>query len=149
MMIPRISFALLLALSCGTPAEPRREVDDSPVVFSRQFAGGLTQTITLSSGEVRPGGVLKIRSVLENTTPQSIDVVSHICGLAVWTAMPLETDQRVRCAGYSTGGAMQPGERRDESEWLVVGDGDGRYSIAVRHALSPELWMVVDVVVRR
>ena len=140
-----IAFVALLA--CSTPTDSREQALSEPVVYSRTFTGGLLQTVTLSSGEVRPGDLLEIRSVLENSTAAPVHVVSQICGLTVHTAMPL-SDELVRCGGYSVGGAMHPGDRREESLSLVVGEGSGRYTIGVRHALSPELWMMVDVVVR-
>jgi hypothetical protein len=142
------SLMLVVALvSCTAPTESR-EPGPEPVVYTRTFTGGLMQTVTLSSGEVGAGEVLEIRSVLENRAAAPVDVVSHICGLTIHTAMPLAADQLARCGGYSLGGAMRPGDTREESLSVVVGEGPGTYTIAVRHALSPELWMMVDVTVR-
>ena len=140
-------LAVVALVSCTAPTESR-EPGPEPVVYSRTFSGGLMQTVTLSSGEVSPGDVLEIRSVLENRTAAPVDVVSRICGLTIHTALPLAPDQFARCGGYSLGGAMRPGDTREESLSVVVADGPGRYTIAVGHALSPELWMMVDVVVR-
>jgi hypothetical protein len=146
MFKPSLMLAMAL-VSCSAPTDSH-DAGPEPVVYSRTFTGGLMQTVTLSSGEVSEGDVLEIRSVLENRSAAPVDVVSQICGLTIHTAMPLAEDQFVRCGGYSLGGKMRPGDTREESLSVVVGEGPGRYTIAVRHALSPELWMMVDVMVR-
>lgn len=54
----------------------------------------------------------------------------------------------MRCGGFSTQGALAPGDSVRRWEGGVLVSGPGTYSVRLRHLLLPERWVTFQVTVR-
>jgi hypothetical protein len=72
-----------------------------------------------------------------------VPVSSRICGLDVRT--DLELVAGVMCAGYSQGGVLRAGASRREEVRYTVASPPGRYTLRIRHALDPEIWVAAEL----
>jgi hypothetical protein len=145
---PRILPLLLtLIAACSAVTPPATLSSESDV--TRAVVPGLEQRVTLTPAELTTGENVLIQSVITNRGNQPIDLESRICGLTLDTDMDLEWPPgHVVCAGFSMGGSIAPGESRASSELRRVASAPGTYTLRVQHALRPELWVTMRVVVR-
>jgi hypothetical protein len=106
-------------------------------------------TLALSATRLARGDTLRIVSTVTNEGTEPAAAESRICGLDVESTEGFRApDPWGRCAGYSQGGELQPGDSRVASEWILVGGGPGVYTLRVRHLLRPALWVTATVEVR-
>jgi hypothetical protein len=140
----------LLALAAGcTPATPSSTTVSSEADVTRAVAPGLEQRVTLTPAEPRAGGDVRIRSVITNRGSRPVNLESRICGLTLEGNLRLEMPPDIGvCEGFSMGGAIAAGESRESSELRRVASPPGTYTLRVKHALQPELWVEMRVVVR-
>jgi hypothetical protein len=139
-------LALVAVLSaCGrTVNEPQA----APEPLTQRYHGpaGLVQTIRIADTHPTTGETLRIESVITNAGAGPIAVTSLICGLQLETELRFEPT--ARCAGYSMGGMLAPGDSRVEVEEAVIASRPGTYSVRLRHLLDPEQWVSFQITVR-
>lgn len=141
---------LLVLAACGgtaggaAPAERIAEGDASAT-----FAGGLRQRVTLVPATLVNGRDVEVRSVLVNTGPAAVDLTHRICGLDYEGTLTLTWPPEVlKCAGYSGSLTLAPGDSIVGADLMRVASPAGQYTLRVRHAISPDRWITVPVVVR-
>jgi hypothetical protein len=116
---------------------------------TRAVVPGLEQRVMLSPAEPAAGEVVQIHSVITNRGTTPIELESRICGLDLGGDLQLNLPTGILvCAGYSMGGAIAPGESRESTAIRRVSSPAGTYTLRVRHALRPELWVELRVRVR-
>jgi hypothetical protein len=105
--------------------------------------------MTLTPSELTTGEDVLIESVITNKDNQPVPLLSRICGLDLGGDLGLRSPPgSVACAGYSQGGNIAPGDSRHSSERRRITSPPGVYTLRVRHALQPESWVEVRVLVR-
>jgi hypothetical protein len=117
--------------------------------LARAEPSGLEHRVTLTPSEPTAGRDVQIRSVITNRGTESVTVNSRICGLDFGGNLKLAyPNGSATCGGYSTAGSIAPGESRTNTDFNRAASAPGIYTLRVRHALQPELWVEVAVVVR-
>ena len=110
---------------------------------------GLVQTVTLTPSGPAPASDVEIRSVIVNRNIQSIALTSRICALDYAGSLVLTNSPAVlKCAGYSASAALAPNDSVVTSDLMRISSARGQYQLRVRHAVDPEQWVSVPVVVR-
>jgi hypothetical protein len=116
---------------------------------TRDNLSGLEHRVTLTPSEPNAGGDVQIHSVITNRGTESVALSSRICGLNYGGTLRLAyPNGSATCGGYSMGGSIAPGESRTNTDLNRVASARGIYTLRVRHALQPELWVEMRVVVR-
>jgi hypothetical protein len=117
--------------------------------ITRVEPSGLEHRVTLTPSEPTAGGDVQIHSVITNRGTESVALNSRICGLDYGGNLKLAyPNGSAACGGYSMGGSIAPGESRTNTDLNRVASALGVYTLRVRHALRPELWVEMRVVVR-
>ena len=139
--------AALIALAAGCPRVTTPVPGENDV--TRILRPGLEQRVTLSPAELTAGDNVTITSVITNHGNQAIPLESRICGLTLAGDIRLDWPPgHGVCGGFSMGGTIAPGESRSSTELRQVTSGPGVYTLRVKHALQPEAWVEMRVVVR-
>jgi len=147
---PAAYLLILLALAAGcsgaaTPAAVLTTEHD----VTRAVQTGLEQRVTITPALPATGEDITITSVITNRGSQAVALESRICGLTLDGTLRLELPPDVlTCGGYSMGGTIAPGESRQSSLLQRVVSPAGTYRLRVQHALQPQLWVEMRVVVR-
>jgi hypothetical protein len=116
---------------------------------TRAVVPGLEQHVTLSPAELVTGENVEIHSVITNRGSTAVELESRICGLDLGGDLELNLPTGILvCAGHSIGGTIAPGESRQSSAIRRVSSPPGMYTLRVKHALRPELWVELHVKVR-
>ncbi len=136
-----------VALACAGPAT---SPGDSASEHSRLvLANGLEQSVSLMPSAPATGENLTIRSVITNHGAQPVELESRHCGLDFAGDLALEWPPGIaKCAAYSGRGLLQPGDSVATTAIMRVSSPPDRYRLRVRHALAPEAWVELSVVVR-
>ena len=149
---PTARFALLptllaLVAACSRATTPGDLSGESDV--TRGVLPGLEQRVTLTPAGLITGENVTISCVITNRGTQSVPLESRICGLTLGGDIRLDWPPGIGvCGGFSMGGTIAPGESRQSSEIRRVASAPGTYALRVKHALRPELWVEMRVVVR-
>jgi hypothetical protein len=107
----------------------------------------LDQVVRLSPAVPESGAILTIASTIRNWGTTPLDLSSRICGLD--TAGKLElSGSLLACAGFSRQVRLLPSDSVTAFDARVVTSPPGRYTLRVRHALEPERWVELSVVVK-
>ncbi len=144
-----LAVLVLLAAGCGSPraSAPGERVAEGQVRAT--IAAGLEQRVTLVPAMLLDGRDVEVRSVLVNTGGTPLSVTSRICGLDYAGTLTLTHPPEVlKCGGYSRQGPLAPGDSAVSADLMRVSSLSGQYELRVRHALSPDHWVVMPVVVR-
>ena len=151
MPIQRV-FSGPLMLACAVLAcrGPATSPSDNTSEHSRlSLAHGLEQSVSLMPSVPVAGQNLTIRSVITNHGAQPVELESRHCGLDFAGDLALEWPPGIgKCAAYSGRGLLQPGDSVVTSDIMRVSSPPDRYRLRVRHALAPEAWAELSVVVR-
>jgi hypothetical protein len=140
-------IALAAACSSGGTASTGIVAGESDV--TRSVLTGLEQRITLVPAAPVAGQDVRIHSTITNHGSNPVALESRICDLDLGGDLRLEWPPGIgACAAYSWGGSISPGESRVSSALRRVASQAGTYTLRVRHALRPELWVEMRVVVR-
>ncbi len=132
--------------SAGTTT-PGTQPSDNDV--TRAVQPGLEQRVTLTPAELVTGQNVTITSTITNRGTQPVPLESRICGLTLGGDIRLDPPPGIGfCEGHSMGGTIAPGESRESTDIKRVASGRGTYTLRVKHALQPELWVEMRVVVR-
>jgi hypothetical protein len=143
-----LSISLLTLAAACTAAPPTVTLSRHGDI-TRPVGPGLEQRITLTPSEPTTGEDLIIESVIANKGNQPVALQSRICGLDLGGNLDLKWPPGFgACEGHSQGGDLAPGEARESSARRRVASPPGVYTLRVRHALQPESWVEVRVVVR-
>jgi hypothetical protein len=140
---------VLLAAGCGSPrvSAPGDRVAEGQVRAT--IVTGLEQRVTLVPASLVDGRDVEVRSVLVNTGGAPLAVTSRICGLDYAGTLTLTHPPEVlKCGGYSRHGTLAPGDSTVSADLMRVSGPSGQYELRVRHALTPDHWVVMPVVVR-
>jgi hypothetical protein len=139
---------LALVAACSSTTTPSAVLSGETDVTSAILTG-LEQHVTLTPTQPTVGENVEIHSVITNRRSQPVALESRICGLDLAGDLELTwpPDFGV-CGGYSMSGTIAPGESRASSELRRVASAPGTYTLRVRHAVQPELWVEMRVVVR-
>jgi hypothetical protein len=142
------SFLFALVAGCSPATTPTTLSSESDV--TRGVVPGLEQRVTLSPAELVTGENVQIHSVITNRGSEAIALQSRICGLDVGGDLELPWPPNIAfCGGHSQGGSIAPAETRESTDIRRVVSPPGSYTLRVRHALQPERWVEMRVVVRR
>ena len=142
----RVAVILLALLSSCSEASTGPQ---SRAVVARDESSGLEQRVTITPALPAAGDAVEIRSVITNTGTEPIMVSSRTCGLNYQgTLALLYPGGSAACGGFSTSGLLAPGESRTQSDFNRVDSPRGVYALRVGHAIQPELWAQLVVVVR-
>lgn len=136
-----------IVLACSEPATSPGDIvsEYSQLVI----ADGLEQSISLMPSVPVTGQNLTIRSVIANHGAQPVEVEVRHCGLDFAGDLALEwPPEIVKCGAYSGLDLLQPGDSAVTYDIMRVSSPPGRYRLRVRHALAPEAWAELSVVVR-
>jgi hypothetical protein len=139
-----LALAAVLSACDRTVHEP--QADPQPLTQRHDGPSGLVQTIRIADTHPATGETLRIESVITNEGTGARPVTSRICGMDLDTGLRFEPD--VRCAGYSMGGTLAPGDSRIGVEQGVIASRPGTYSVRLRHLLDPEQWVSFQITVR-
>jgi hypothetical protein len=116
---------------------------------TRRIGPNLEQRVTLTPAEPQVGENVTIQSVITNRGTQAVPLSSRICGLDLGGDVQLTHPPGIGfCAGHSTSGSLEPGASRESADIRRVSSLPGTHTLRVRHALQPELWVELSVVVR-
>jgi hypothetical protein len=146
--------ALLVACSSTTPASNQSKNDDAGRgdqggQGAQSGAQGLTHKIVLVPADVQAGQNVEIQSTVTNTGTNAITLQSRICGLDLEGDLSLSVPIDIMtCGGHSMANSLAPGDSVQSTAVRRVASAPGTYALRVRHALNPELWTEVRVVVR-
>lgn len=144
MLIPAL---LVLVAGCTATAPTATLSSEGDITVA--VMPGLEQRVTLTPAELTVGEIVHIQSVITNSGSQPVSLESRICGLTLGGDLQLATPTSiVTCAGFTQGGDIAPGDSRESSEIRRVSSAPGTYTLRVKHAVRPELWVEVRVVVR-
>jgi hypothetical protein len=135
-MHPRLGSLALLGLAIG--CQPTASLD-AP-------APPLEQVVRLSPAAPTTGQVLRIHSTIINRGTSPIDVTSRTCGLDTKGDLEL-SGSLLMCAALNRQVTLIPSDSLSGFDARVVNSPPGRYTLRVRHALNPERWVEVPVVV--
>jgi hypothetical protein len=139
---------LLAAVTACSTTPPAATLSTESDV-TRAITSGLDQRVTLSPAELVAGENVAIHSTITNRGTQPVALQSRICGLDLGGDLTLTWPPGIGvCGGHSMGGTIGPDESRESSELRRVASEPGTYTLRVRHALQPEQWVEVRVVVR-
>ncbi len=140
---------LAVATACGTrgsaaPGDRLAEGEARAIL-----SGGLEQRVTLVPATLVDGRDVEVRSVLVNSGPAPMVVTSRICGLDYAGTLTLTHPPEVlKCAGYSMQVTLAPGDSAVSADLMRVSSPSGHYELRVRHAVTPDHWVAMPVVVR-
>lgn len=136
-----------VALACAEPATSPGDLASGHARLS--LAHGLEQSVSLMPSSPASGENLTIRSVITNHGAQPVELENRHCGLDFDGDLALGWPPgTVKCAAYSGRGVLQPGDSVVATEIMRVNSPPDRYRLRVRHALTPEAWAELSVVVR-
>jgi hypothetical protein len=143
-------IAAAVAIACGS-ASPPAQTDpvpnlDSGQTLQWQARPAIVQTLRLLNAHLRQGDTLRLESTLRNVSNQVVTVERVVCELDIETSMQLESPF-IHCFAYSTNAPMEPGERASSILSRVVTAPPGRYTIAIRHLLDPDVWVPAELTV--
>lgn len=136
-----------VALACAGPATSPgdRASEHSRLVL----ANGLEQYVLLMPSAPATGENLTIRSVITNRGAQPVELESRHCGLDFAGDLALDWPPEIaKCGAYSGHDLLQPGDSVVTYDLMRVSSPPDRYRLRVRHALAPEAWAELSVVVR-
>ena len=143
-------IAAAVAIACGSSAPPVHTDPvpnlDSGQALQWQARPAIVQTLRLLNAHLRQGDTLRLESTLRNVSNQVVTVERVVCELDIETAMQLESPF-IHCFAYSTSAPMEPGERAHSILSRVVTAPPGRYTIAIRHLLDPDVWVPAELTV--
>ncbi len=140
---------LAIAAGCSAAKVPTTGEFGSESDVTRAVQLGLEQRVTLTPAELIAGENVTITSVITNRGSQAIALESRICGLTLGGDIRLDPPPGIgMCAGYSMSGTIAPGQSRESVEIRRVASPPGTYTLRVKHALEPELWVELRVAVR-
>lgn len=140
-------IVLFAAFGCGDAPTQSASASDGTARVGR--LGDIVQTVTLTPASPRSGETVSIRSAIVNRGSAPVPLTSRICGLdfegSLDLAWPLEIG---KCGGYSMHDALVPGDSVVTYDLMQVTAPAGRHVVRIRHALTPETWVELDVHVR-
>jgi hypothetical protein len=140
------TLLVLAGCSGGQVPTTGHLVSESDV--TRAVQPGLDQRVTLTPAELVTGQNVTIQSVITNRGGNAVPLESRICGLTLDGTIRLDFPPDIgMCGGFSMGGTIAPGESRQSTEIRRVASAPGTYTLRVKHALQPELWVEMRVVV--
>jgi hypothetical protein len=135
----------LFVAGCGEPTATAPELDAGVVRLTTQSR--LVQEVRIEPAEPRVGDTVVIRSTVTNRGAARVETESRICGLDIQTELAY-ADPFARCAGYSQTVELGVGRSVMASDQFVVTGAPGSYPLRVRHLLSPEQWVSIQLRVR-
>jgi hypothetical protein len=135
----------LVAAACGEPSATGPELDAG--IVRQTTESGLVQELRFEPVEPRVGDTVLIRSTVTNRGSSAVETESRTCGLDIETDLAY-ADPFLRCGGYSQTVDLPVGGSLAGSEQFVVTGAAGSYRLRVRHLLSPEQWVTVQLRVR-
>lgn len=143
-----LTFAASGVMACtGGSAAPAHMAAEGSVLV--QHPGGLSQRVTLVPAVVIDGRDVEVRSVLVNETDASLELSARICGLDYAGSLELSHPPEVlKCAAYSATMTLAAGDSTVTTDLMRVASDPGTYELRVRHAVAPEQWASMQVVVR-
>lgn len=142
----RVYLAMAVALGCSQPL-----INDSPTDPGEPqvIAEGLQQIVTIDPVDPSAGQTIRIRSVIRNTSSTSQMLQSRICGLDFAGSLELVWPPNIaKCAGYSMTGSVAAGDSVVAGDIMNVNSPPGAYVLRIRHAIEPEGWYELSVVVK-
>jgi hypothetical protein len=143
-----IAAILLLAAACTLESAAPRDRDVEGEA-SATLPGGLVQHVRLDPAEPTGGLNVALRSVIVNEGTAAVPLTSRICGLDYAGALALTHPPEVmKCDGVSQSASLAPGDSVQVTDLMRVASVPGTYELRVRHAIDPERWVSVEVVVR-
>jgi hypothetical protein len=139
------------ALACQAPAASGDLADTTDRLQAGeplQLPGGMIQRVTLSPTAPVSGRNVTIRSVIVNGGPDNVSLSSRICSLDFGGTLKLTwPPELAKCAGYSMQQDLAPGDSVVGHDVMRVDSPPGEYTLRVRHALVPDAWYELDVLV--
>jgi len=152
--MPRQLLYMMIAagmVGCGSANPPAPTNDETPNLdsgraLSWQPRPAIVQTLRLVSTNLRSGDTLKLESTLKNVSNRTLDVERVNCELDIDTTMQMQAPL-IYCFAYSMKGPIAPGETVTGRLERVVSAPPGRYSIAIKHLLNPDVWVPAKLTV--
>jgi hypothetical protein len=143
------SLPALLALAAGCSGAAPSATISGENDARRSVLRGLEQRVTLTPAEPTSGENVEIHSVITNRGSGTVTLASRICGLDLAGDLGLTFPVGIgMCTGHSMSGPLAPGASRESTEIKRVSAAPGTYTLRVRHALHPEMWAEMQVVVK-
>ena len=136
-----------LAAGCGeTPTETTAPGDGTALVG---HIGSLEQTVSITPALPASGENISIRSVIVNRGSAPATLEARICGLDFAGGLKLEWPADIaKCGGYSRAAQLAPGDSIVEHDIMQVVSLPGKHELRVRHAIDPDAWVELAIVVR-
>lgn len=145
-LLTALSIVSIAACSGVSSAPPQQFAEGSIRV---EFPGGLVQRVRLIPAVLVDGRDVEVHSVLLNDGSAAIELSARICGLDYAGTLDLSHPPEVlKCAGHSGTATLAPGDSVVGSDLMRISSPAGTYELRVRHALAPEQWASLQVVVR-
>jgi hypothetical protein len=143
------ALAVITVAACSNGVGPDiRTRASSPGVAETALTNGLVHRLSLPRSP-ESGSDITIRSVLVNTSATSILVEHRECGLDYSGTLKLSGPPHVlKCQAHSSRRQLAAGDSIVGGDYMRVASGPGRYELRVRHALDPQTWTSIAVVVR-
>lgn len=136
-----VLFAAALIGCTANPTDPGLQPEH---VVQESVGAGLIQTVRITPTRPAPGDTITVHSVVHKRTGTAVTVQSRTCDLDLEGNLDLR-DPFGRCAGYSMERTLAPGDSVVTGTQRVVESGSGSYTLRVRHLVSPEVWLSVQV----
>ncbi len=142
-----LAAGTMLAACTLENAAPRERAAEGEA--SVTLPGGLTQHVRLEPTEPTGGLNVTLHSAIVNGGSDAVAVTARICGLDYAGALELTHPPEVmKCAGVSQSTMLAAGDSLVVGDIMRVTSPPGTHELRVRHALDPERWVSLEVVVR-
>jgi hypothetical protein len=108
--------------------------------------GAVSQTVTLAPERPRRGDAFLMRSVVQNTGPQTIQINTSMCLTLLGGTLSVD-EPSMACAAVSLPADLAPGDSVTIERELHANSPPGTYHVTVQHLVEPVLFVTVEVTV--
>ena len=153
LIVVSLSAALAILASCrldraAGSCSPSLSIGGDTLI-TVPVAAGVVQRLGVSSLAPCTGEDITIQSEIEVTATSPVDLTVRICGLDLRGDLDVAMPPGLAvCAGFSMSRSFAPGTVVADGTVQRVHSPPGLYTLQVRHAIGPPLWISVPIVVR-
>ena len=144
-----VALAALVAAACSNGVGPQVESRTTAPGFAEtSLSNGLVHRVSMPRSP-QSGTDVTIRSVIVNTSAMTMIIEHRECALDYRGTLKLSGPPHVlKCQAFSRRRTIAPGDSIVGADYMRIASGSGRYDLLVRHALEPETWTPIEVLVR-
>jgi hypothetical protein len=142
----------LFAMACTTNGFHPTDAGDPMPSLDRgealkwQAGPTIVQSLRLLNPGLHEGDTLKLESVLKNVGGTAVTIEHVNCELDIQGNLQLHAPL-IYCFAYSSGATLAPGQQVVGHLQRVVASPPGRYTIEVKHLLTPPAWVPAELTI--